>query len=65
MENLQIERRTVKDTDIFIGSKIIKEIKKLCKKFKVSVSFGYFELFDSVSCGHDGHSCSCHTICHT
>ena len=26
MENLQIERRTVKDTDIFIGSKIIKEI---------------------------------------
>ena len=26
MENLQIKRRTVKDTDIFIGSKIIKEI---------------------------------------
>jgi len=26
MENLQIERRTVKDTDVFIGSKIVKEI---------------------------------------
>ena len=26
MENLQIERRTVKDTDVFIGSKMIKEI---------------------------------------
>ena len=35
-----------KNIAISKDSKVIKEIKEVCKEFKVSVSFGYFELFD-------------------
>lgn len=41
--NFEIDKNIALSKD----SKLIKEIKKLCKKFNVSVSFGYFELFDS------------------
>lgn len=41
--NFEIDKNIACSKD----SGIIKEIKQLCKKFKVSVSFGYFELFDS------------------
>lgn len=41
--NFEIDKNIALSKD----SKLIKEIKKLCKQFNVSVSFGYFELFDS------------------
>lgn len=41
--NFKIDKNIALSKD----SKLIKEIKNLCKKFNVSVSFGYFELFDS------------------
>lgn len=41
--NFEIDKNIALSKDC----KLIKEIKKLCKKFNVSVSFGYFELFDS------------------